>query len=319
MPSMTTWLPIAEVVMPLIFAESLFVVLWSTGFIVAEIALRDAGPFTILLWRYGMTGIVLVAWATVSGAFRRISGSAFRVAIATGLLAHLLWLGSLYWAQYLGISPGHAALIAALQPMLTSVLSGRVVGEPVSRQQWLGLGIGFGGVLLVIGQPGAHTASLAAYALAFVPPLALTAAVLLERWQALRMPADAPRPPTAATMATQFAVTALAAWPLAMLLEGMQTQWTVSFVVSLLWLGPALSFGSYALLWYLVANTDATRASSLFYFTPPVAMLMAWLLFGQGLSYLDLGGLLLAGAGVVMVRMRAAPTAKRAPSLRVSR
>lgn len=232
------------------------------------------------------------------------------------MLAHLLWLGSLYWAQYLGVSPGHAALIAALQPLMTGVLAGRLVGETVSSRQWVGLGLGFAGVLFVIGRPDMLSASAGAYVLAFVPPLTMTAAVLLERWQAQRVADDAPAAPVSAIMAVQFAVTALGAWPCAAFLEGMNTEWTASFALSLLWLGPVLSFGSYGLLWYLVAHTDATRASALFFFTPPTTMAMAWLVFGEGLSPMDFAGLLLAGIGVALVRINGSSGSCITPAVR---
>jgi drug/metabolite transporter (DMT)-like permease len=296
----------ATYLMTLPALETLFVVLWSTGFVVVEFAFHDAQPFTILFWRYAMLGTVLIVWAGLSGALARLRWSDLRAAAISGLLAHLAWLGAIYWAQNLGVPPGHAALVAALQPLLTGVLSGRVVGERVRPREWLGLGLGFVGVSLAIVSKATVSPNvpLGAYALPFVPVITLTAAVLLERRNAIKRNPDLRAPAMSAVMAVQSAVTAAGALPLAWSLEGLATTWTPQFLLALAWLAGVSSLGSYGLLWLLVARTNATRASSLFYFTPPTAMIMAWLFLGDGLTVTDLVGLTVSGGiGVVLVRL----------------
>ncbi|MFO7924016.1 MAG: EamA family transporter, partial [Bacteroidales bacterium] len=88
------------------------------------------------------------------------------------------------------------------------------------------------------------------------------------------------------------------------LLEGLVTEWTPVFMGALLWLILGVSLIAYALLWLLIVRIDATKVASLFYFGPPVTMLMAWGAFGDRLLTTDLVGLGIIAAGVIIIQMK---------------
>jgi drug/metabolite transporter (DMT)-like permease len=65
--------------------------------------------------------------------------------------------------------------------------------------------------------------------------------------------------------------------------------------------GCARSSRAVSLLYFLIQHGAATRVSSLFYLTPPVTALMAYVLVGETLNASALAGMALAAVAVAMV------------------
>jgi drug/metabolite transporter (DMT)-like permease len=291
----------------LLLLEALFVLTWNSGFIGAEFGLPNAGPFTQLFWRYlTLTGL-LAAWLALARRLTWPGWPAAGTAAVVGVLAHGVWLSCALVALDLGVPAGVVALVTALQPLVTGALSGPVVGEPTAPRQWLGLGVGFLGVAIAVGGrlAGDGPAPAAGYLLPFLAVLAITAASLTQR--RLERDGAARRLPLAETLLFQAAATALALLPPALLLEGLATHWTPAFVAATAWLVGVVSLGAYGLMWVLIARRDATRVASLFYLSPPVTMVMAWLAFGDPVTGGDLLGLAVAAAGVALVHRGGRP------------
>ena len=130
-------------------APAVFVLLWASGFIGAKLGLPYAEPMTFLTVR--MSAVVLVlgliilvtrpAWPTRRGMLH---------SAVTGLFVHGFYLGGVFIAIDHKLPAGFAALVVSLQPVLTSTLANRLLGERVTRQQWAGLGLGIAGVYLVV-------------------------------------------------------------------------------------------------------------------------------------------------------------------------
>ena len=280
----------------------LFVLLWNSGFIGAEYGLPYAGPFTLLFWRYlALTAILAVIVAARRGALRPRSWVRAAQSWLVGILAHGVWLACVLIALDLRVPAGVVALVTALQPLATGALSGHVVGERTTTAQWAGLVVGFAGVALAVGSRAAYVDDVwwPAYLIPFGSVLGITAASLFQRRIALT--SRRPRLPVLDDQFHQCAATTVALLPGAFLLEGFTTNWTVPFAATMLWLVLAVSLGAYGLIWLLIERQDATRVASLFYLSPPVTMLMAFATFGDVPSATDLGGILLAAAGVWIV------------------
>ncbi|MEJ2515666.1 MAG: DMT family transporter [Gammaproteobacteria bacterium] len=278
-----------------------FVFFWNSGFIGAEVGLDYARPFTLLFWRYWALAGVLAVYLAVRGRLRWPGARRVGLAAVVGVLAHGAWLGCVLLAQDAGVPPGIVALVVALQPMTVGALSGRVVGEPILARQWLGLGLGFAGVLIAVlsRMDFEDSASVSAHLLPFGSVAAITTATLIERRIELRAPAlDLP---VDQALFWQALATAVVVTGPAVLLEGLEANWTPVFVGTMAWLVIAVSLLAYALMWALLPRLDATRVSSLFYLGPPVTMLMAWLTFGHTLRATDVAGLLVAALGVLFV------------------
>jgi drug/metabolite transporter (DMT)-like permease len=281
--------------------ELLFVFLWNSGFIGAEYGLPYTGPWTLLFWRYlALTGL-LGLWLGVTRRFHWPGGRPVGHTALVGVLAHGVWLSCVLVALDMGVPAGIVALVTALQPLLTGALSGVVLGERTDARQWVGLILGFGGVVIAVTarlSQDATTPSVG-YLIPFGSVIGITVASLLQRKWAQR--GTSASLPLDTTLFYQSAATAAALLIPAWLVEGFATEWAAPFLGTMAWLIIAVSLGAYWAMWRLLARQEATRVASLFYLSPPVTMLMAWLAFGDGLILTDVVGLAVAGAGVVLV------------------
>ena len=282
-------------------APGLFVVLWSTGFIGAKLGVAYAEPFTFLCLRFAlvlvlMTPLALVLRARWPGSMRE----AARIAVA-GVMIQGGYLAGCFAAVHAGMTAGVIALVVGVQPILTAFAAAPVLGEKVTRVQWLGLLLGFGGVALVVWQKvslqGLTYVALAWGGLALV---SMTAGTLYQKRYC-------PSFDLRSGSVIQFAAGLLVLLPLALLTETMEVRWTAEFVFALGWLVLVLSIGAISLLFQLIEHGEATRVSSLFYLTPLVTAAIAYLVFGEKLGWLALTGMLIGVVGVALVVRRDPP------------
>ena len=274
-----------------------FVVLWSTGFIVAKFGLPYAPPLTFLLVRCTGVLLVLVPLVLVSRA-PWPKGVAGHIAVA-GLLLQAGYLGGVWCAIKLGMPAGLNAMIVVMQPILTDA-SAPLIGETVRRRQWIGLLLGLAGVALVVyAKITLVGLSIAAIGWCVFALLSMTAGTMYQKH-------FCPRFDLRTGAVIQFASTACVLLPLAIMFEQLDpalssVQWTPRFIGALLWSVLALSIGAIFLLFKLLRRSDATEVTSLMYLTPPTTAVMAWLMFGEAFSLLGAVGMLVAVAGVVCV------------------
>lgn len=272
-------------------APVLFVLLWSTGFIGAKLGLPYAGPMTFLAVRFVLVAVVTLPLAMLSGARWPRPALLLHIALV-GLLMQLLYLGGVFIGISRGVPAGISALIVGLQPILTAALAGLALGETIRPRQWLGLALGLAGVALVVVNPALIDRDrLGAAGVTLLAMIAITVGTLYQK----RFCTGAD---LRATIVIQNAVAGLAMTPLALLFEPATIDWSPRFIFAIGWLAIVLSVGATMLLFYLIRHGAASRVSSLFYLTPAVTAVMAFLLFGERLSPLALVGMALAATGV---------------------
>ena len=126
-------------------APMLFVLLWSTGFIGARFGLPYIEPMTFLAVRMIFVVAIMAAIALIARA-RWPRGAEIGHSLVAGSLVHGLYLGGVFTAISQGVPAGISAMIPGLQPILTSTIASRFMGEKVTRVQWLGLALGLIGV-----------------------------------------------------------------------------------------------------------------------------------------------------------------------------
>lgn len=275
-------------------APAMFVLLWSTGFIGAKLGLPYAEPLTFLAIRFVCVTSLL---ALLALALRRPWPAGWQTRAHLGLagvMLHAGYLCGVFCAIHKGLSAGQVALIVGLQPLLTALLSALLLGERVSRIQWLGLMLGFAGVVLVVGKRIGTGGSDAALALAVMSLSSITLGTLYQK-------RFVPSFDLWTGSALQFAASLLVVGPLALLLESGRVEWTPGFFFALGWLTLVLSIGAISLLHLLIRRGAATRISALFYLTPPTTASMAWVIFGERLDASALAGMALCGVGVWLV------------------
>ena len=272
---------------------ALFVLLWATGFIGAKFGLPYAPPLTFLLLRFAIVIALMAVIAWVMRAPWPRGAQAVHVAIA-GVLLQAGYLGGVFCAIDLGMTAGLSALIVGLQPILTAVFASSV-GEQVSRRQWTGFVLGFGGVVLVLwNKIGYAGFGWEAVACACVALASITAGTIYQK-----------RYCGAQDLRTQSVVQFIAAGavllPLAWLFEQRPIVWSGQFLFALGWLVVVLSLGAISLLLVLIRRGASTQVASLMYLVPPATALMAWAWFGEVLTPLGLAGMVVAVIGVALV------------------
>lgn len=273
----------------------LFVFLWSTGFIGAKFGLPYAEPLTFLLARYVFVlGLMTIFALATRAPWPRDPRQIFHIAVS-GLLVHALYLGGVFMAIKHGLPAGITALVVGMQPLLTACGAGWLLGERVTGRQWLGLVLGFIGLVLVVSNKPGDVPLLAMLIPAIVALLAITAGTLYQK-------RFCPHFDLRSGSVIQFLPTALLTALVASATETMAIEWHPQFIFALLWLILVLSFGAISLLNLLIRSGSAVNVASLFYLTPPLTALIAWLLFGETLTGLALAGMVLAVFGVYLAR-----------------
>ncbi|MEO8655492.1 MAG: DMT family transporter, partial [Ramlibacter sp.] len=269
---------------------AVFVLIWSTGFIVARYGMPHAPPMKFLALRYALSVACFLVWAFVARAAWPADRRQYRHLAVVGVLMHAGYLGGVWAAVKLGMGAGLAALLVGLQPVLTAVwLSSR--GGAVSRRQWTGLLLGLAGLALVVWQKlGVGEISRANFSLALIALLSITAGTLYQK--RYLAPCDV-RTANLVQLCAAFVVTL----PLA-LLESESVRWNGQLMGALGWSVLALTLGGSSLLYLLIQRGAATAVTSLLYLVPPTTAVMAWLLFGESITLATVAGTALTALGV---------------------
>ncbi|WP_112661698.1 DMT family transporter [Microvirga flavescens] len=274
-------------------APPLFVVIWATGFIVARTIAPYAEPLTFLLVRYVLAGLVLALVVVAARASFPRTGREWRDGLIAGVLLHGFYLGAVFWSVKHGLPAGIMALVAGLQPLVTGLLARPLLGEHVSPRRWLGIGLGFAGAgLVVLPKLGGG-----------IPPLALGVGVLGMLsitlgtiWQKRTAAAADLR----VNALVQYIGAAAVTVPMVLLSEQGHMDFTLPLWLSLVWAVFGLSIGAIGLLLFLIRHGAVTGVATLLYLVPPVSALMAYVLFGETLSLVQMLGMGLAALGVAV-------------------
>jgi drug/metabolite transporter (DMT)-like permease len=291
------------------WAPFLFVILWSSGFIGAKFGLPYAEPLTFLLWRFGFATLLLLAMALATKApWPATLIQALHIAIS-GVLVNAFYIGGVFCSIYQGVPAGIVSLIAGLQPLLTAVVAGRLLGEKVYPRQWAGFFLGLAGVVLVLQNKISFAGSSAlGLSLAIFALFGISAGTLYQKRYCGQMDLRSGG-------VIQFAASALVLLILAPVFETMRVQWTAPFIFTMIWLVLVLSLGAISLLNLLIRRGEASRVASLFYLVPPVTSLMAFFFFGEKLGGTALAGMLLTVTGVALAIKRQSAVAGETESM----
>ncbi len=274
-----------------------FVLIWSTGFIVARYGMPHAPPFKFLALRYALSMACFLPWIWLARVKWPAGGAQWRHLAVTGVLMHAAYLGGVWAAVKAGMGSGVSALIVSLQPVLTAVWLSST-GSRVSRRQWLGLTLGFVGLALVVSRKFAQGGSgdqvdLTNLSLALAALLAITVGTLYQKRYV------APCDVRTANL-VQLGAALLVTLPLA-LLEGESMRWNIELAGAMAWSVLGLTLGGSSLLYLLIQRGAATVVTSLFYLVPPTTALMAWLLFAEPITATTVLGTALSAFGVSLV------------------
>jgi drug/metabolite transporter (DMT)-like permease len=277
-------------------APGIFVVLWSTGFIATKYVLHSAEPLTYLAIRMVLVvGLMAVIVAIARPQWPDRIGIAHSV--VAGILVHGFYLGGTAVAIAHSIPAGLSALIPGLQPILTSTLANRWLGERVTPLQWTGLLLGLAGVVLILHDRPMSGEAGWGWLASGVSLVSITLGTLYQRrycgkidWRSGNL--------------VQYIAVAIFFTASAWLFENNVVHWTGEFVLALIWLAVVLSIGSIGVLYWLIRRSAATSVASLFYLVPTVTAVMAYVLFGERLDPVAISGMIACAAAVFLVNLR---------------
>lgn len=276
-------------------APIFFVLLWATGFVGAGLSMPYSEPFTFLSVRFAAVVPLMAALALLVKAPWPSRSDALN-AIFVGAVIHGIYLGAVFWVIDRGMPTGVSALIVGLQPLLTAVIAGRLLGDDVRPRHWFGLALGLGGVLLVlwpklnlegsgisattisVGFIGVASISLGTvYQKRFVTGINLVTGAV---WQYV-----------GATLATGLGAFAFE--------EGIIV-WNRDVVIAFLWLTLVLSIGAVSLYMVMIRHGQVSKVSAVFYLVPAIAALIAWAMFGETLNLLQITGMAVCALAVAL-------------------
>jgi drug/metabolite transporter (DMT)-like permease len=275
-----------------------FVLIWSTGFIVARFGMPHSPPFSFLAIRYALSVVCFGAWVALARAMWPRDRTQVMHLAVTGALMHAGYLGGVCAAVKWGLGAGTIALLVGLQPVLTALwVTVSPVGKehhPVTRQQWFGLLLGLAGLTLVVWRKlGAGEVTAANFSFAVFALLSITIGTLYQK--RFVAPCD-----VRTASFVQLVAALIISLPIA-LLESESVQWHPEFIGAMLWSVFALTLGGSSLLYLLIQRGAATKVTSLLYLVPPCTAVMAWVIFNEVLTAPMVLGMALTAAGVALV------------------
>lgn len=272
-----------------------FPVIWSTGFIGAKFGLPYAEPFAFLAVRQAAAIVLLLPIVLLLG-WPWPRGRAIAHAAVYGVLVHGVYLGGVFWAISQGMPSGTTAMIVGLQPAVTAAAAIPLLGERVRARQWCGIALGIVGLVLLLHE------KVALGAVGLWPSVAVAASLLAISMGTIYQKRFAAGQDVRSASVIQFAAAGAASGVLSLAVETRSIAWTGEFLFALGWLVVVLSIGAFMLLLALLRRGEATRVSSLFFLVPPCTAAIAWAMFGETLSPLQLTGMAVAAAGVALVQ-----------------
>ncbi|MEV0224883.1 DMT family transporter [Streptomyces sp. NPDC050704] len=275
-----------------------FVGAWSSGFIGAKLGAGSATPATLLMWRFLPLALVLglVALTVVRASWRGLTPRDLARQAVVGALSQSGYLLTVYYAIDLGVSSGTTALIDGTQPLVAGALAGPLLGAPVSRTQWFGLGLGVTGVVIVTAADAGAGSGAAwwAYLVPFVGMLSLVAATFLDRRARADVHPMVSMTVHAVTSALIF--TALAAGTGTVTPPASGSFWT-----AVVWLVVLSTFGGYGLYWLILRRSGVTKVNTLMFLMAPVTAVWGALMFGEPFGPQTAVGLTLGLLAVAVV------------------
>ena len=265
---------------------TLFILMWSSGYIAGAIALRYATPLTMTTLRFIVAAILLLLIALATKApWPKSRSEVFHILIV-GLLIQSVQFGGLYLGIKQGVPSAISALIVGMMPILTAIGAKIILGERINWRQWVGLILGLLGVTLVLSNRllKVHGGDLTGIFFVVLALLGITSGALYQKRFCSSMDLRTGN-------FLQLSLAAIVMSVLATTLEPVRIDWTGGyFAVALLWMSIINSIGAISVMYVLLRRGEASRVASLFYLIPPVTAIMSAIVLHEAFTPLTIVG-----------------------------
>tara|TARA_B100000902_G_scaffold396435_1_gene457421 strand:- start:3180 stop:4037 length:858 start_codon:yes stop_codon:yes gene_type:complete len=269
----------------------IFVILWSSAFITTKPLVNNSEPFTALAFRFFIVSLGFYFFSIVTKQKILVNKKNIFQSILSGVLFHGFYLGGVFFSISIGMPTAIAALIVTLQPILTNVLSGKFLGEKVSRSQWLGVLFGFVGSAMVIGLDIGSDIPLIGLFSTLISLISITASTIWQKKLSLNLP-----------LSVSNLYQSIGGFLFHLLIIVLFVEPYIDlnkiFIIAMSHQIILVSFGAFTILMFLIKNNSASKTVSIFFLIPPTSAFMAWLFLGEKLNHIDIIGFVIASVGV---------------------
>ena len=269
----------------------IFILLWSSAFITTKPIVDNSDPFAALAFRFFFVAVGFFLFSLYSNHSILIKQRNLIEAFFSGVLFHGLYLGGVFYSISIGMPTGIAALIVTLQPILTNVLSGPILGEKVTVKQWTGVLLGFIGAAIVLGLDVGHEIPLFGLIATIIALIAITTSTIWQKKLSSNLPLSV-------SNFYQAIGGCLFHIIIVILFTEPYIDFTKTFFIAMSHQIFLVSFGAFTILMFLIKNNSASKTVSIFFLIPATSAFMAWLFLNEDLNNIDLLGFFIASIGV---------------------
>ncbi len=269
----------------------IFILLWSSAFITTKPIVDNSDPFAALAFRFFFVAVGFYLFSLYSNLSIIIKQKNLIESVLSGVLFHGLYLGGVFYSISIGMPTGIAALIVTLQPILTNALSGRILGEKVNFQQWIGVLLGFVGATLVLGLDVGQEIPFFGLVATIIALIAITTSTIWQKKLSNNLPLSVSNFYQAIGGCLFHVV-------IVILFTEPYIDFTKTFFIAMSHQIFLVSFGAFTILMFLIKNNSASKTVSIFFLIPATSAFMAWLFLNENLTNIDLLGFLIASIGV---------------------
>jgi drug/metabolite transporter (DMT)-like permease len=277
-------------------APWIFIVIWSSGFVVAKYGFEDADSLFFLAIRLLLAAAILLLLTLALRQPFRLSRQDLLASLAIGISLHGFYLAGVWYAIELGAPAGLSSVITSMQPIVVSLLAVRLLGEPLTRRQLGGLIFGLLGVILVVYSKLSKAEGFTSESLGllFAALAGSTIATLLQKKIGHSIP-------LMIGTTYQFAIAGVSLLLISLVRGRTRFELTTTSFWTMTWAVLVTSIAAVLLLLWLLNKGSAAKVSSLLYLVPPMAVLQAFVLFGEKVSAIGVVGIAMTALGVALV------------------
>ena len=269
----------------------IFILLWSSAFITTKPIIDHSEPFTALAFRFFIVALGFFLYSLYLKKSLFIKRKNLFESIFSGILFHGIYLGGVFFSISIGMPAGIAALIVTLQRILTNILSGPILNENVTKQQWIGVFLGFSGATLVLGWDLNSNIPFYGLLATIISLLAITTSTIWQKKLSNNLPLSV-------SNFYQAIGGCLFHILIIVLIVDPYINFTKTFLIAMSHQIFLVSFGAFTILMFLIKKNSASKTVSIFFLIPAVSAFMGWFFLGEILTKIDLLGFLIATVGV---------------------
>ena len=271
----------------------IFILLWSSAFITTKPIIDNSDPFAALAFRFALVALGFFIFSIYSKEKILISRKNFFESFLSGVLFHGVYLGGVFYSISIGMPTSLAALIVTLQPILTNALSGPILNEKVSKKQWAGVFLGFGGASIVLGLDIGSDIPFLGFIATIIALIAITTSTIWQKKLSNNLPLSVSNFYQA--IGGCFFHTVIIIFFVDPFIHFSKT-----FLIAISHQILLVSFGAFTILMFLIKKNSASKTVSVFFLIPPTSAFMAWFFLNETLTTLDILGFFIASVGVYL-------------------